>query len=675
MATPQTSSPPIFIHSLWRSGSTWLFDRFRRAQGPERYWCYQEPFHESLIYLQDQPETLLNFHYETSRSLRHPDLDRPYFQEFYEIKEHIAEYFQKCISYDSFFDVDICPTFDAYLSALIHHAQATPVLQCCRSFGRISQIKSRHGGVHIHLWRNPWDQWWSYQINDYFDTACLAVLNAVRGAAVIKLIRDELGFMEVHDSCFDEEFRQFLEFPMTAEKRYLLFYALWLYSFIECRTHADCDISIDLLSYGSEYKKTLENRFLSLGVTGIDFAGCDVPRTAFGSPDQDFFVPIEQHVQQLFAMSGYDIATIQNVSEIREELSGKLSDYHGKNIDAGVRARSAAYRYANRYSQVRVDNASMKHRLMQAYKELQESQNKNAEFHLREKDHGEREQVALAREREYTDQIAAVHAQHEQILAELNATHQAACEAKWLERTQSAQRALDDTRSQAQAREAELRAQAQAELAAVQHGLKQELEHLRNTQQADHQAALSREREYTDQIAAVYARHEQALVAFNTAHQVHEAEWLERIQSAQRALDDTRSQAQAQETELRKEFNNSIETMVTQVHAEANAQVQIYERLIAQLHSQESTLRNELAQHAAYAHELATRIIAMHSTWWWRLSMLFRRASHWKDFPGDPFLAQVQANPVHGVDPLMDQTHTSATSDNAFESSEANKEI
>jgi hypothetical protein len=103
----QNNDSPIFIHSLFRSGSTWLFDRFRNSS--EGYWCYQEPYHETLINLKIQPEVLMSIHQETASSLRHPQINRPYFQEFYEIRDEIKDKFEKCISFDSFFDPTACP--------------------------------------------------------------------------------------------------------------------------------------------------------------------------------------------------------------------------------------------------------------------------------------------------------------------------------------------------------------------------------------------------------------------------------------------------------------------------------------------------------------------------------------------------------------------------------------
>ncbi len=74
---------PIFIHSLFRTGSTYLFHVFRRCVG--HYWCYQEPLHEVIRYAATAPEHLLQLNAESGSRLRHPVLERPYFWEFFQI--------------------------------------------------------------------------------------------------------------------------------------------------------------------------------------------------------------------------------------------------------------------------------------------------------------------------------------------------------------------------------------------------------------------------------------------------------------------------------------------------------------------------------------------------------------------------------------------------------------
>lgn len=339
----QERQEPIFIHSLFRSGSTWIFDRFRHAGSG--YWCYQEPFNETLSKLKDSPESVLEIHEDTSSVLRHPKLEQPYFYEFHAIREHIGNSFQKCISYDCFFDTTICPAFDEYTTTLIHYAKGRPVLQCCRSFGRVAHLKQQFGGVHIHLWRNPWDQWWSYQINGYFDTANLAIINAINPPQIITLLRAELGLEEVRDIRFDQEYQYFQRVSLDAKSRYLIFYVLWLYSLIENRPLSDCDINIDRLSADPDYLQSISEELKYLGIQGLDLSNCHIPMAVYTEEDRAFFEPIEQRAHKLFARV-YDLDTLYQALHWQREYRPKGQIDERALIRDGARARAVALRYA-----------------------------------------------------------------------------------------------------------------------------------------------------------------------------------------------------------------------------------------------------------------------------------------------------------------------------------------
>ncbi len=344
---PEMRAPatPVFVHSLYRSGSTWIFDRFRHATNP--YWCYQEPYHEATIWLQTRPDDLLVFDHHTATSLRHPPLDRPYFAEVHALRERLAPLFHKCISFDSFFDTSACPAFHAYTRALIEEAPQRPMLQCCRSFGRVRQIRSEHGGVHIHLWREPREQWWSYQINDYFDTANLAILQADHLPAPLQEIAKRVGLQHQRQDSFDGDYTSLLRFPIDATGRYLVFYALWLYSQVNNFDIADCNLSIDALGANPAAVQNAMGRLQELGIDGVDLSQCKVPHSELGSTDQAFFDPIETEVRRLFVECGYAEAAVEAAVERQREaqLAGMVRP--DVPTDQGMRGRSAALRYAD----------------------------------------------------------------------------------------------------------------------------------------------------------------------------------------------------------------------------------------------------------------------------------------------------------------------------------------
>ena len=342
---PSPATVPVFIHSLYRSGSTWLFDRFRHATSP--YWCYQEPYHEATMWLQTHPDDLLGFDHRTSAALRHPVLDRPYFAEVHALREHVAPLFHKGISFDSLFDTSSCLTFHAYTRALIEFAPQRPLLQCCRSFGRVRQIRSEHGGIHIHLWREPREQWWSYQIQDYFDITSLAILQANSLPVPLQRVADRIGFRHERRSTFEEDYTSLLRFPIDAAGRYMAFYALWLYSQWSNFELADCNISLDALAGEPAALQACMGRLQELGVDGVDLSACAVPHSQLGPADDSFFDLIEQEVRQLFLDSGYAGEGMESALERQRAARALAQARRGPVQDDGSRGRSAALRYAD----------------------------------------------------------------------------------------------------------------------------------------------------------------------------------------------------------------------------------------------------------------------------------------------------------------------------------------
>ena len=85
---------PVVIRSLFRSGSTWLFGVFRRAEAG--YWCYQEPFNEGLCGLSPNTDAAGRAH---------------------------GRQFSAVPQLWGLFDPSICPALDDYASRLIRHAQ------------------------------------------------------------------------------------------------------------------------------------------------------------------------------------------------------------------------------------------------------------------------------------------------------------------------------------------------------------------------------------------------------------------------------------------------------------------------------------------------------------------------------------------------------------------------
>lgn len=307
MDTIESTRSPVFVHSLFRSGSTYLFDKFRRTG---QFTCFQEPCNEALIDLDTRPESFLKQPDFDNQMLRHPTLEAPYFHEFYQIREHLKGLYKKSFSYDEFFTGSrLSREQEQFFGTLIYAAPDRPLLQFCRSAGRVGALKNRFGGCHVHLWREPRGQWWSYKISSYFDAATQATYAASQLPLVLSKVRSLTHFQSFRGRSVNREIGFYRSHPMCARESYILFFALWLYSFIECERHAAVTICVNKL-YDSEYRARITQALSGAGAGTLSFADAKLMHSAFSPAELAFYEEIEDEVAQLFCEFGYAKADV-----------------------------------------------------------------------------------------------------------------------------------------------------------------------------------------------------------------------------------------------------------------------------------------------------------------------------------------------------------------------------
>jgi len=292
---------PIFVHSLFRSGSTYLFEVFRRS--PAGYWCYQEPLNEYLRHATDAPDRLLEITSRDGSLLRHPALDKPYFWEFYQVRDAIAPLFRKELSYDGFFastDSSAFRNLVPYLRALIDTAQGRPFFQCCRTTGRSAALREAFAGTHVHLWRNPHDQWWSYQVGDYFNATTQRIFNAADLPPPLVAVKAICRIADFHDDDIDKELAHDRNHRLEAREDYVSFYALWLYSMLACEPTADLSVNIDALTTSAAYRQSVLDTLASIGIRDLNFSDCSIAQAPFGAAELAFFAETEDQVHRIF---------------------------------------------------------------------------------------------------------------------------------------------------------------------------------------------------------------------------------------------------------------------------------------------------------------------------------------------------------------------------------------
>ena len=273
---------------------------------------------EFVLSARNERESMLAADDNLAKVLRHPDVQGSYYSELYNISgEAISKLDESCI-YDGYFSADPEQAGVQYLSGLISSAQGRPFIQECRTSCRIGVIKKAFGGCHIYLWRNPWDQWWSYKVNHYFDDANQMCINGSNHPEVITRLIAEVGFNGMAEGSIYDKFSWFFQNRLSPDNSYLVFYVLWFLGLKEGLEQSELQINIDRLSDSLEYRNQITATLQEKGVGGLDFSDCSVPQAVYGTKDRSFFQRLEERAHGLLLLSGVLQHVIDEVVALRK---------------------------------------------------------------------------------------------------------------------------------------------------------------------------------------------------------------------------------------------------------------------------------------------------------------------------------------------------------------------
>ncbi|MDZ7627848.1 MAG: hypothetical protein U5J99_05485 [Parvularculaceae bacterium] len=329
------SRNPIFIHSLFRSGSTYVFHAFRRAKdatGAPVFTAFQEPIHEAVIDNAENPKALEAFYGagEIPRTLRHPEIGESYFAEIVSVWPAWKDTANASIVYEDYFLSAKDQAAIGFLHSLIEAAPQRPVIQDCRTASRIAPIKGALGGVHAYLWRNPWDQWWSLKATDYFETAHQVIATSAHAPSPVRRLAAELGLPLHPGFSIAQKFEYFYDHPLSTENSYAIFYLLWLLALKEGADHADISLNIDRLSESDAYRQEILTSFGPGVAEQVNFSDASVPRARYNEQDKAFFKAIELKIHSLLLQSEWSEEAIQRLTEVRLANAPQTVDERGE---------------------------------------------------------------------------------------------------------------------------------------------------------------------------------------------------------------------------------------------------------------------------------------------------------------------------------------------------------
>jgi len=248
----------VFIHSSWRTSSTWFWTQFRAVPATI---CFYEPFNERLATLNKDSIQVG----PTSWDSGHPVGD-PYFLEYLPLLNDPGgvQLYDPAMAVDWFIpdgglNGNLRASEVRYVDSLLGFARErglSPVLGFCRSLGRIAAIKRQFGGAHIFQYRNLWSQWMSYfALKEHGSVWFCNMLFEIAG-------RNKDSFLNgLHERYWTKTFPVS---ELTHTKLFEMFMAVHLYLYAHAELAADLSVDVTRLGRDPAYSSKIQREIAEL---------------------------------------------------------------------------------------------------------------------------------------------------------------------------------------------------------------------------------------------------------------------------------------------------------------------------------------------------------------------------------------------------------------------------
>jgi hypothetical protein len=303
---------PIFLHALFRTGSTYIWNKFR--QNPA-YYCYYEPFHPILGSIAIDRKYPWSHDKKTAQFMQHPHLDK---NKLYEYKKLLrpgevgVPYFRKSFSYDNYCENNKDIAAKDYLDYLIKNTETKiPVLKFTRSSFRIKWFKKNYPeALNIYISRNPRNQWQSYLAMhkkelDIFLTTDLIITGINSTKPIFDKLKERIALFEYHSEIYNDEeliYSALNKFYSNPD-RYFIFYYIWFCAFILNILYADFFKDVDLLSQVESYRNKMYDLLRFTKISNVSFEDANIENYKNFEIDTNEMLQIEQEVREIVFQS------------------------------------------------------------------------------------------------------------------------------------------------------------------------------------------------------------------------------------------------------------------------------------------------------------------------------------------------------------------------------------
>jgi hypothetical protein len=293
-------APPIFLHSMWRTGSSYLLSRY--AAEPQ-FLTFYEPFNGEITSRRLRERAKCDV-IDRRATLRHPDGGTGYFDIFDRLDPATGRaLWSSAHPRLTLFDVynGLSDRGAALIEACLRVADAdgrTAVFGFCHSGVQIAAMRERFGGDHVYLSRPARDQFISYDPtnNDFFMAAtALQLISSEHWRRVALMLVPSLSkfahpfaanFVKRAPHRLTMRFGRTVWHSLATADMYRIFYLSWVISNRIGRSDCRTDFSLSSLQSEMRVRRALE---ADHGITldnldypasspealGIDFTGAE----------------------------------------------------------------------------------------------------------------------------------------------------------------------------------------------------------------------------------------------------------------------------------------------------------------------------------------------------------------------------------------------------------------
>jgi hypothetical protein len=318
----------IFLHSSFRTSSTWVADCFRKLPGVTAFY---EVFNEALSSIGRGQIYATTYDCWFSG---HP-AGAPYFLEFAPLITQsggILNYdesmaFRKFIP-EHGVQGEVSTEEKDYLAGLIAHAAKLgtfPVLSCTRTLGRLPGLKSALPGLHILIYRNLFRQWCSYteqcvQGNPYFLNTIKRCIEHAGHDPFIRWLKETFP----------------LEEPNVASYEYFCTFALLhIYLYGQAAASADLILDIEKAIDDREYRERISEEIRKETGLLVDLSGIKA-RIAFSFQDEDRRADLRESIRVLADLAVSQAPSLEGRGFAIKALSDFIQEWDRYSFYAGV---------------------------------------------------------------------------------------------------------------------------------------------------------------------------------------------------------------------------------------------------------------------------------------------------------------------------------------------------